>query len=163
VNQSLNSHIFGTGFFGGVEYSNADICDEFPAGISLNALRKIGVLAASEIPILHIGGHGNVAQIGNSVVEFVAVDVVDLTRGPDAVRHKPGEPMNLDLLAVDGRFSVSGLNGANYLIDPAKPLLDTPSENAGKRIIVKKLPDSSERDFGNSHVARTSLWVEGRL
>lgn len=151
MNKPLCAHKSVSGFFDCFEDSDANIGDEFSATVSRNSHREIGFLAAAAVPVLHVHGHGNVAQIGDCVVDLVSVNVVDLSVRPDTVRHEPSEAMKLNLLAVDCDLPISSLNGSGLFSNSGEALLYAPRKYAGKWVVVEKFLGSGKRDDGHFH------------
>lgn len=84
----------------------------------------------------------NVAEIGDSIVQPVSVDVIDLTGRPCPVVHEPSEPMHFDLLSVDSELSVAMLDRPSNRALSGFPLRNLPSENVGLAVVGKQMVGS---------------------
>jgi hypothetical protein len=106
-------------------------------------------------PVLKVDATTNVPQVGNCVVRWVAVDMVNVVFGPLAVDVQPSEAVEPVKVPVDSRPEVSAINGA---ADSGADLdaavwLDKPSKYAGAGIVVKKLAQMLRGKIGLSHEA----------
>lgn len=155
--QPLCAHVSVGGFLYGEIDSDADIGDEFAAYVSRDTLGEVARLAAASVAVLHVDGHRNVAQVDDSIVQFVPVDMVDLALWPASIRHKPSQPVHTDLLFVDGAFPVTGLDGASHFPDFGFALTDFPEEVSSNGVIAEKFMGASK---GNLMVFHGNPLVE---
>ena len=106
------------------------------------------VLAGSQA-VFHIGAVRNVAQIAKSIIESVAVDMVNIVFRPNAGHVEPSEPMGLVTLAKynDNRaiFGLVGVTG--NLSRLGASTVRKPSENPGFGAII----DSFEQVCVSDH------------
>jgi hypothetical protein len=142
VNESLCCDIGMSGFFLGCEDSDANVGRKFTMFRFADALREVCIFPLSCVSVLHVDGHRHIAKIINSVVKFVSVNMVNLTARPFAVSNKPGQSRASDLLPIDGDFSVSVLNGADFCANTSKPLFNLPSKHPRDGVVTQKVIDS---------------------
>lgn len=143
MQQALGFEIGVASFFGCFEATDLDACDVLVARLP-NPARETGSLPLL-VPVLHVYGHRDIAQVADSVVEFVPVDVVNLGFWPSAVKHEPCEPMQFNLLAVNGKFPVSVLDRPNLGPNPGEASIDQPTKGPGMFVVRKQFSRSRQR------------------
>lgn len=105
--------------------------------------KQPGLVPRADVPlVLSVDLPGYVAQIRNAVIRWVAVDVIELGRGPIAISHQPRDSMRLVPPTVNKQRDVS-LGGVRepsrvpHLHGPRKTHLA--SEYASSSVVVEKL------------------------
>lgn len=116
------------------------------------------VVAPGDALVLGVGWRRRASEICNSVVGFIAVDVVCHLARPLSVHVKPSKPMGGVSLAVNANDNIASLCclAGNFSNAESLPLGDA-DKNSSIRIVVKQLAQSLRGKIGLSHEAVLSL------
>lgn len=133
--KSLGAHVGFTRFLCGVIGANLNMRFKFSRVRFINAIRQARCFCFSRVAILHVDRHRYITKIGYSIIEFVAIDMIDLSRRPYTMNHEPCRAMQFHLLLIYRRFAVTMLNCANLIAGRSLALRVTPSKYPGVRIV----------------------------
>jgi hypothetical protein len=124
-----------------------------------NAEKSRLVVRKRRAPILSIFSRRNVSEIGDAVIRFVAIDMVDLLLRPFAVYVQPRQtvrPPNTPV-DVDEDVTTGAFDGPCSAVLPAAFPSGSPKEFAGFRVVVEKFAQSLRGKIDLSHEAVLSL------
>ena len=166
VKSALFSHIGGVGFFGGSVAPNVSVdAVEFDG-----CLKSVSVASNTKVAarvswlraalILHIHGCRNIAQVVESIVRSITVDVVNVSGRPAAAHEKPRKTVRSVQAPIDADANVSmRVFGPSNIADlRPKPLSGYQArENARFWIVMKKLAQTLRGKIVPSHDALLML------
>lgn len=129
------------------------------------ARRAMRVIASDMNQVLSIGLVGNVSEIANRVIGFVAINMVNLVLWPFAINIKPSQSMQINFIAKNtcGQMSRSPLgtgNSSNFYAY-GNPLF--PYKNTGFLVVVKNFSNALCGKIWLSHaVSPVKKWCGQR-
>ena len=114
------------------------------------------------VPVMDVALASNDTKIADPVVVANAVDVVKLAIGPDPINVKPSKAMQGQSFVIYLYAKVSGSVFRPYIASSfyTSRWANSPSENSGIGIVVKKLAQTFCGKIGISHfVAPVKQWI----
>jgi hypothetical protein len=139
------------GFLGGCKPAevnllpiDADACSPL-AGVVVDAFEPRPALA----PVARISCARGQAQIGDAVIRWISVFVIDFSDRVLAMDIKPGEAMSVMSHPVDSDPAVAApVPGGGFRPGADAPLLDTPIKTSGFRVVVEQLAQAISAQTG---------------
>lgn len=133
----------------------------YPAPISgtpMDALNA-GLVGFLNALILRVFRVSDFAQIANSVVAFVTVDVVKDAAWKDAMHIKPSQSVRPEGGTIDFDDSITLLSPTGYVACECLAVagVDSPPKDSGFWIVMKKFAQTLRGKIGLSHDAVLSL------
>jgi len=127
--------------------------------VAFNAKNAELVVFLCRVPILLIYAYRHIAQILNSIVRWIAVNVIDMVRGLHAMNVNPRESVRQIRTTVDPNPQISlpiiaSCDGSSLGVAAGA---DAPRKHARFAVVVKKFAQTLRGKIGLSHDAVLSL------
>lgn len=160
-------------FFRGLECTNVlsnavkpDCCLPFSAVVD-HSKQPGGAVGSSSALVLHVLGVIYFTKIGQPVVAWVAIDVVDKLFRMHSMNIQPSQPsrLMLNIIDIDGGSSVLPAVSSNAT-GKCHTTTNTPNKYAGFRVVMKQLFESllgKDRMFFSHAVSPVKKWFGQRF
>lgn len=152
MQSALCFNVNSMSFFGGVKSPKEfgfpiDAYFGLPAAsIRFDAKESAPVICPRISFVLHIDGLRNVAQVVNSVVRSVAVNVINVSVRPFAMNVEPNKSMSESCVTVNHKLKVASRWITGNLSSQGLPFGNFPAKDASLWVVGKKLVEPSLSD-----------------